>query len=310
MKKKYINRKLNSKRKKIVAIVAAVIFILCDALICLLYSQGVLDKKDYEGYVPDAPFSVHYIDVGQGDSSLVCCDGNYILIDAGKSFAGDTVVNYIRNLGIEKLDMLIATHTDSDHIGGFEKVVDEFEIGTFLSPAYVKGVSESKVYDEILEKLEDKNVSISEAQLNAVYNFGEGVMTVLGPVDIDTKENNSLSTVCRFVYKNSSFLFTGDATKAEENDMIEAGADLNSDIIKIGHHGSKSSSSWDFLYEVSPVTAVISCGADNDYGHPADEILTRLYQLNCGYYRTDVYGTVIISTDGDKYDFKTEKGTK
>lgn len=293
-----------SKRKKIIFI-SACVFVVCliiTAVLCLyIFVGGNSDSATQQ------PLSVHYIDVGQGDSVLIDCDDNYILIDAGKAKAGDIVVNYLKNLGVDKLSLVIATHCDSDHIGGMTDVINNFKIDKFLMPSSVEKDINDSFYSDMVSALKRNNVNCESAALNAVMNFGGGTLMILAPINLEATDDNDLSVVTKLTYGNSSFLFMGDASAQEESDLIDCSAAIESDIIKIGHHGSKSSSSWDFIRRAAPKAAVISCGLNNDYAHPSSTVLNTLKSIDCKYYRTDEQGTIVIGTDGTNYFFDTEK---
>ena len=245
---------------------------------------------------------VHYIDVGQGDSELIELPNDEVmLIDAGENDKGGFVADYIRSQGIDKIDYLVGTHPHSDHIGGLDTVIDELEIGKIYMP---KASSDTKTFSDVLDAVERKGLSVNSAKAGVeVLNDGDLSVTFAAPVRTEYKSLNNVSAVVKIVYKGSSFLFTGDAEEQAEGDIT---ADVRADILKVGHHGSSTSSSWDFLDRVKPSCAIISCGEGNDYGHPHAETLEKLSDIGAAVYRTDLDGTVIIETQGDGYTVYTE----
>lgn len=245
---------------------------------------------------------VHYIDVGQGDSELIELPNDEVmLIDAGENDKGGVVVDYIKSQGIDKIDYLVGTHPHSDHIGGLDTVIDELETGKIYMP---KVASDTKTFNDVLDAVERKGLSVNTAKSGVeVLKSDDLSVTFVAPVRETYKSLNNVSAVVKIVYKNSSFLFTGDAEEQAEEDIT---ADVRADILKAGHHGSSTSSSWDFLNRVNPSCAVISCGEGNEYGHPHTETLEKLSEIGAAVYRTDLDGTVIIETQGDGYTVYTE----
>ena len=198
---------------------------------------------------------IYYLDVGQGDSELICLPtGETILIDAGLKSGGDRLTAYLKELGVDKIDILIATHPHADHIGGNDNATLE----------------------------------------------------ILAPNNSEYKDLNNYSIVTKLTYGNNRFLFTGDAEKESENEMLSKGYDLSCDILKLGHHGSSTSTTNKFLTAASPAVAIVSCGKDNDYGHPHKEIMNKLNNNHITVYRTDSDGTILAQTDGNTYSITTD----
>ena len=256
----------------------------------------------------DTEMQVHVLDVGNADAILVRNKGQNLLIDAGENDDGADVVAYLRSHGVKKLDYVIATHPDADHIGGMDDVVEAMDIGTFIMAFMPEGYTPtSKTYADMLEAISRKGLKITSAQTGKHYSLGEADIEILGPV-ADFTETNNQSVVCRISFGDKRFLFMGDAEKEAENALMEARGDLSADVLKIGHHGSKSSTQSKFVKMVSPAYAVISCGENNSYKHPHPETLDTLEELKIRCYRTDRDGTVVITTDGQSITFETEKG--
>ena len=281
------------------------IFVLAVLVAAFIYSAA--PNKAPQGGVAleeraEDALRVHYIDVGQGDSELIELPNDEVmLIDAGENDKGGVVADYIKSQGIDKIDYLVGTHPHSDHIGGLDTVIDELEIGKIYMP---KVASDTKTFNDVLDAVERKGLSVNTAKSGVeVLKSDDLSVTFVAPVRETYKSLNNVSAVVKIVYKNSSFLFTGDAEEQAEEDIT---ADVRADILKAGHHGSSTSSSWDFLNRVKPSCAVISCGEGNEYGHPHTETLEKLSEIGAAVYRTDLDGTVIIETQGDGYTVYTE----
>ena len=244
---------------------------------------------------------VYFFDVGQGDSELIRLPGGEnILIDAGTSSTEDELVGELRSLGAETLDLVVATHPHADHIGGMAAVIDAFDVRQVVMPR----ISESdtpttKTYENLLQSIADKGLTITPAEPgDELLSSGGAVLTVLAPNGEDYGDLNNYSVVLRLTYGEDSFLFTGDAEEASEEEMLSLDWPLTATVLKCGHHGSESSTSPAFLDGVSPQYAVISCGVDNDYGHPDAVTLEKLEAAGAEVFRTDLQGTILASTDG------------
>lgn len=250
---------------------------------------------------------VDYINVGQGDSILVQQDQHNMLIDAGPNATENTVVNYIRSLGIKRLDYVIGTHPHEDHIGGLDKVIDSFEIGQVLMP---NKISTTGTYKDVITSIKNKNLKITSPVPGTTYKLGVAEWSIFAPAkNKDYESVNNYSIVQKLKFGNTSFVFTGDAEAISEMEMVKGGYDLQADVLKIGHHGSKTSTCQAFLDKVSPKYVVISCGKYNKYKHPNKSTMDRLKSKNIAVYRTDESGTVVATSDGKDITFNCKEGT-
>jgi beta-lactamase superfamily II metal-dependent hydrolase len=261
-------------------------------------------------FVTQGRLQIYALDVGQGDSALIITpEGKSVLIDAGTPQAGDDVVAALRKRNIQSLDLVVATHPHSDHIGGMRQVIKNFEVKRFLDSGQDYA---SKEYELMLRAITEKRIPFTAAKRGMKFDLDSGVrFEVLNPEGNDqwiTKVRpggsveNANSVVLRLSYGNFSMLFTGDAETETEDLMIKSGAPLRAQVLKVGHHGSRYATSDRFLEAVAPEAATISCGAGNRYGHPAPETINRLQKAGVKIYRTDQNGEIAIATDGNKYE--------
>lgn len=241
---------------------------------------------------------VNYIDVGQGDSELIQVNGKNLLIDAGPNESIDKLMSYLNKQNIKKIDYVIATHPDEDHIGGMSSVIKKYDIGEFYAP---KKLTNTRTFENMVTSLKSKNLKINAGKAGMDLDLGKNVTCqMLAPNNDKYKDTNNYSIVIKITYGESKFLFTGDAEKISETEMLSKNFDLSADVLKVGHHGSSSSSSKEFLDKVNPKIAVISCGKNNKYGHPHHETLTELKNRKVQIYRTDVDGSIVLLSDGKK----------
>lgn len=239
---------------------------------------------------------IHFFDVGQADSILLISDGKSMLIDAGNNEDGDLVVSNIKNLGITKLDYVVGTHPHEDHIGGLDNVISNLEIGTIYMP---KVQTNTKTFEDVLDVISKKNLSITAPKQNDKFMIGQVECEIMltGEGRKDEQENLNLSSiVIRATYKEQSYLFMADAEEQNENMRKWQ----QSNVLKVGHHGSETSSSSSFLNQVLPQIAIISVGKDNSYHHPNEVTLDKLSKLGTLVYRTDQNGNILIESDGKK----------
>ena len=242
---------------------------------------------------------VLFIDVGQGDSTLITYGDHAMLIDAGDDSKGTAIQNYLQQQKITKLDYLILTHPDADHIGGAPVIITKFDISKVFVSNYEK---DNKTYQKLIQALDNKRLKALTPKVNSKYTLGTATMTILAPgKEYDNPNDSSIALLLK--NGNSSFLFTGDAGEDAEADILATDISLSADVYKVGHHGSKYSTSKELIKAVNPTYAVISCGEGNSYGHPHAETLNTLRANGVKVYRTDEAGTVVATTDGKTLSF-------
>lgn len=252
---------------------------------------------------PGGSFTVQYLDVGQGDSELVQCDGHYMLIDGGTSKYSDKIYATLKAQDITALDYIVNTHPHEDHVGGLSGALQFATVKTALSP--VKSY-DGEGFKDFKKYLKKQGVSITVPSPGDTFTLGSASVTVLGPIE-DSDDPNNLSIVLRVVYGDTSFLFVGDAQTSEENDILASGRTVKSDVLKVGHHGSETSTGADFLAAVAPKYAVIEVGDSNSYNHPNQGTLDRLKAAGVTLFRTDLQGTITCTSDGKALTFQTGK---
>lgn len=266
-------------------------------------AQDTLTATNGEGYdvynEADTLCRFDFIDVGQGDSALITTPNKeYILIDTGTSSAKNDLVGYLEESGVDEIDYLILSHPHNDHIGGAQKVLEEYKVNCVIMPNVVSNTAQfEKLYDAIaLEKQE--GCRVYPAKPGDRYEIDGCVMNMIWPAQINEDELNNCSASIVFSYGEFDALFTGDAEKKAEKQMIASGAKLDCELYKVAHHGSDTSNSDEFINAVSPEVSIISCGKNNSHGHPHTEIVQRLYDAGSEVYVTSELGTITVLTDG------------
>lgn len=249
----------------------------------------------------DSTLTVHVIDVGQGLAVLAQTDDAALLFDGGDRDTASFLYSYLQSVGVESLDYMIASHYDSDHIGGLVDVVKDFEVATIFGPDYIH---DSALFETFLENIVLTEHEIVMPQVGEIYEFGEGTFTVLAPSEI-VDDPNENSIAIRLDYGETSFIITGDAEMESEEAMLATGIDLKCDVLVAGHHGAATSSTWDFVEATLPEYVIFSCGLNNQYGHPDEDTLEKFQSIEAEIFRTDEQGTIIAESDGVNITWNT-----
>ena len=276
-----------------------------------LYDQAGLSSVPTEA---EGDLLVHFIDVGQADCELIQTPEQNVLIDAGEIGEGPAIIDYLKAQGVSRLDMVIATHPHADHIGSMAEIIDAFEIGTVLfSDVPDNLIPTTRTYERLLDAIERKNLKITLAEPRSRYDLGGGaVMTILGPLVEEPEGLNDTSVICRLDFGSTSFLFTGDAEKPNENALLKAydSSLLRADVLKLGHHGSSTSNQEKWVDAVDPRVAVAELGKDNTYGHPHTEVVRLLEERDILLYRTDLNGTIVFGSNGETLQVTCERNQR
>lgn len=305
-----------SGRAKVLIAAATIVLLLLSVTGCSFSVQDAsVPVSTQTNEIPQGSqpnLKVSYLDVGQADSILIQVpNGKNILIDAGNNEDAEMITAYLKKQGIHRLDVVIGTHPHEDHIGSLDKVIQTFEIGQVIMP---KVTTNTQTFKDVLTAIQNKGLKIKEAKAGLKLELGptdaenpQISAEILAPASSQYEDMNNYSAVLRLVYGQNTFLFTGDAEDVSEKEMLASSANLKADVLKVGHHGSNSSTTQEFLNKVNPKYAIISVGKDNTYGHPTPSTLSRLKKSGVEVYRTDEEGTIIAESDGSKISFKTNK---
>ena len=250
----------------------------------------------------EAPFEMHFIDVGQALSVLVECDGQYMLYDGGNVDDGSLIVSYLQSQGVEQLEYVFCSHAHEDHVGGLAAALAYFPAYHVYSPVTE---ASTKCFKDFVKYTQQQGLQVEVPAVGTTWPLGGATVTMVGPV-AQYSDTNDTSIVLRIEYGSTSFLLTGDMEKTAETDLVNSGVNLRADVLQVGHHGSSTSTGYLFLNSVLPEMAVISCGVNNKYGHPHEETLSILRDAGVDVYRTDLQGTITIGSDGQNYTVGTE----
>ena len=250
---------------------------------------------------------VTFLDVGQGDCTLIQAGGQNMVMDVGNNDQGERVVSYLKEQGIGKLDYLLLSHPDADHIGGGDNVLENFEVQTVIMPEVA---NDTMTYQEVMEEISRYDVDVKYPEVGDIFTLGDAEFTILCPKPelLSQDDLNNSSVGIKLVHGENSFVMCGDAEAKSEQEMVKRfGSSLECDVLKCGHHGSSTATSDEFLAAVNPTWAVISCGKENRYGHPHSEVLDKLENDDVQIYRTDLRGTITAVSDGTQISWKCEK---
>lgn len=302
-KHKKIKRNIKRNFFEILIILLAFLIINNQDKIKNLFNQN--NNQNQNAYINtnNDLLKVHYLDVGQGDSIFIELPNNEtMLIDAAESYQSENIINYLKNLNYQKIDYVIGTHPHTDHIGGLKDIINTFEIGKIYMP---KVVSTTKTYESLLMAIKDKNLKINTAKAGtSIIDTNALKINILAPNNSTYTELNNYSVVTKITYGSTKFLFMGDAEKLSENEIKE---NVTADVIKIGHHGSNTSSSIDFIKKVNAKYGIISVGLNNKYNLPKEEIITNWENSGTKIYLTSINGTITASSDGTNIKIESEK---
>ncbi len=291
-------------------ITAAVLIVFVIVAVISYFSSGspVSSFDTIDNLQTENTIVVNFLDVGQGDSEFIQLpNGKCMLIDASTAEYGEEISDKISSLGYEKIDYLVATHPHADHIGGMIEIVNDFEIGEVYMP---RAQTDTKTYENLLTAMSDKELSVTAAAAGKlVFSEGDLMVELLAPVSEKYDDLNNYSAVVKLDYGNNSFLFMGDAEEVSEREILNSlpKEQLKADVVKVGHHGSSSSSCEDFVYAVSPDYAVFEVGAGNSYGHPHSESLERWQRVGAEILRTDLQGDISVVSDGNDLTVVSER---
>lgn len=278
--------------------IAAAVVVLIAVIVGLFFGKDAIFGGNTSDPVSGGEVQFHFIDVGQGDAALIRTEKGDILIDAGTNSSEDELKAYLDHLGVTDIEYAVFTHPHEDHIGGADMVLDTYNVKNVVLP---DATSTSKTFERMMDAIEAEKCEVIEATPEKTFTVGELTCTILAPISTSYTETNNYSVVIRADYGETSVLFTGDAETHSEEEMLERyrfKGLLDCDLLKVGHHGSDTSSGQAFLDAVTPVYAVISCGEGNSYGHPIQAILARYEAMKAEIYRTDLEGSIVFTSTG------------
>ena len=273
------------------------------AIVSAIFGQDIVGTSNLNA---NGTVEISYLDVGQGDAAYIKVNDMDILIDAGPKSDVDKLIKQLEEKNIDDFEIIVATHPHEDHIGGMTKVLQSYKVENFYMP---KVEHSTKTFENMIKEVEKRGLKVKVLKEGVNIDIGEGaLLETFSPNQEEYNNLNNYSPIMKLTFGNNSFLFTGDAEKEVESEVLNKYKDkLNSDVIKFGHHGSSTSSSQSFIEAVSPSCGIISCGVDNSYGHPHKEILNIIQDMNIKSYRTDTQGQITVTSDGNNINIKTEK---
>lgn len=319
--------KRKTKSNALVQLIAGIVIILVITLIGGKYDSNLLENlkgslesesledveknndnstQKIETSKVDGNLIVDFIDVGQGDSILIRQGDHAMLIDGGTSECKDDLLNFLKSENIQKFDYIVGTHPHEDHIGSLDDVINAYDFDTILFP---KVTTTTKTFENLVNAVKNKNKKFTTPVSGNEYTLGDAKFKILAPSSDSYQSLNNYSIVIKLTYGENTFMFTGDAETLSETEMLNSFDDLTADVLKIGHHGSTTSTSKKFLNAVNPKYAVISVGKDNTYNHPTKTTMNKLEELKIPVYRTDEEGTIECVSNGKDITFNVESGS-
>ncbi|MDY4898781.1 MAG: ComEC/Rec2 family competence protein [Eubacteriales bacterium] len=311
------NKKSGKSRGRLSGNIMVVIMLAVLILAVIYFSPRLREYLGIDNATPDTQtpmvngslMEMHVIDVGQGDSILVRTSGGDMLIDSGPGSAGDQLKEYLTSVEVKDIEYAVFTHPDADHIGNADMIMTDYTVSNVILP---DKEATSKTYQRMMTAIGASGAKVISPEPDMQFSLGEMTVTILAPISSKYTDTNNYSVVMRLDFGETSFMMTGDAEEKSEQEMLTryGAKTLDCDVLKVGHHGSTTSTCLDFLKAVSPAIALISCGEGNTYGHPNAETLQKLEALSVPIYRTDEVGSIILTSDGKDITVTTTSGTK
>jgi len=308
-------KKLGEKLATVIILILAVVFVFQFKLTSnensnQQVSGNVVNQSGSSNVAQDVDgeLLLTMIDVGQADSFLFIQEGEVALIDCGTRSTGKDVVKHLKSLGITRIDYIFGTHPHDDHMGGMYDVITNFEIGKIIIPEIESGEVTTNWYMKLMNEINQGNYEVEYTEVGSMYNVGNASMKVIGPISKPNGNLNNYSTVLKVSFGEMDIIMTGDAEEEVEKEIIKSGANLDAEILKVGHHGSDTSNSEEFLDAITPEYALISAKVGNKYEHPTEETMQRLKERDIEVYRTDESGTVVATITTNNVSFDCEPG--
>lgn len=304
-----------NRRKERMAIIIASILICFSLIMSCLDHMGIFTWSELNNSIgmtdgpvnPDNNFSVYYLDVGQGDCTIIKSNDSVMMIDTSTENRNDDISEALMTLSIDTIDYLVITHQHDDHMGSATAIIEKYNVKNVIMPKLTEiNMVTTNTYETLLKAIANNKINAIPATVGESFSLGDATVNILSPIEQDEDLNN-MSVVLKVVYGETSFLFQGDAEKTIEKQLLASNFDISADVLKLGHHGSNTSSTDKYIQAVEPQIAIISCGADNSYGHPHKEIIDRLKKYNIDFYITAQTGDITITSDGKNIDVKTQK---
>ena len=314
LKYKRKNRKI---KKPIVTILVVLVLLLLQRYYPSIFESNntitdnvvEFNQNDTSSTPLSSDFKIHFIDIGQGDCTLIEDNGEYTLIDAGIRSSGDKIIQYLNECNVDKIKYFVLTHSHADHIGGAADVINNFEVEKIIFPQIPKDlIPTTATFEETLEAINKFSIPVEIASEDKMYDLGSGALEVIYPRTDDIDNANNTSVITMYTSStNFKFLSTGDAEYQIEEQLLLQNAPLKADLFKLGHHGSSTSNTYKFIKEINPSLVVACCGIDNKYGHPHIEVVEMLENLNIKLLQTATNGDIVITVDEKGIEFTTEK---